>query len=209
VETCQSGHPIAGKYYNAFMTFPVASYYREQFSRLASSDETITSREFEECEFTGCSFIGGKFEKCRFVNCKFDDCVLSAVVPMDCRFTDVEFRKCKVIGIDWTKTGKVRGLDFEKCQVNYSNFRFLKIPRTRIVNCEAREADFTEAGLRNGDFRNTDFEKSRFFKTDLSGANFRGATNYSIDVTNNVLKKACFSLPEAMSLLKGLDITVD
>jgi fluoroquinolone resistance protein len=191
------------------MTFSGASYYQEQFSRLASSDETITSVEFEECEFTGCSFIGCKFVKCKFVNCKFDDCVLSAVVPMDCRFIDVKFRKCKVIGIDWTKTQKIREFDFEKCQVNYSNFRFLKIPRTRIVDCEAKEADFTETDLQNGDFQNTDFEKSRFFKTNLSNANFKKAINYSIDVTNNVVKKACFSLPEAMSLLKGLDITVD
>lgn len=37
-------------------------------------------------------------------------------------------------------------------------------------------------------------------------ANFIGARNYAIDPTQNTLKKAKFSLPEAMSLLRSLDI---
>jgi fluoroquinolone resistance protein len=190
------------------VNFAETTYYQVHFSKLTSANEIITSRSFEECGFTGSSFISSKFEKCRFLNCEFNDCVLSAIVPMDCRFIDVKFRNCKVIGIDWTKTQKVQELDFDKCQINYSNFRFLKIPGTKIMNSEAKEADFTETDLHNGDFQHTDFEKSRFFKTDLSNCNFRGATNYSIDVVNNVLKKTRFSLPEVVSLLNSLDIII-
>lgn len=177
--------------------------------KLTSANETFKSVDFEECDFSGCSFISCRFEKCRFLNCRFEDSILSAVVPMDCRFIDVKFSRSKVIGIDWTKAQTIRGLEFYKCQIDYSNFRFLKLPGTVITGCDARETDFTEADLHNGDFGNTNFEKSRFFKTDLSGANFKGATNYFIDVTNNVLKKACFSMPEAVSLLKCLDIVID
>jgi fluoroquinolone resistance protein len=191
------------------MSFAGTAYYQEKFSKLTFSNETIKSREFEECEFSGCSFISCKFEKCKFLNCKFNDCILSAIIPMDCRFIEVKFHRCKVIGIDWTKTQKMEDLVFDECQINYSNFRFLKIPKTRITNSEAKDADFTETDLSHGDFKNTDFEKSRFFKTDLSFANFGGARNYSIDVTNNVLKKTHFSLPEAALLLNYLDIIID
>ena len=146
------------------MTFTDVAYYQEKFSKLKSSNEIIKSREFEECDFTGCSFISCTFEKCKFLNCKFNDCILSAVIPMDCRFLDVKFYKCKVIGMDWTKTQKIQKLDFNECQINYSNFRFLKIPGTVIIKSESKDTDFTEADLHDGDFKNTDFERSRFLK---------------------------------------------
>jgi fluoroquinolone resistance protein len=113
------------------------------------------------------------------------------------------------MGVDWTKTEDLRGLDFSGCQINYSNFRMLKIPKTQLIACEAKEVDFTEADLNQSDFQRTDFENSVFFKTNLSQVDFRGAKNYYIDVKNNVIKKARFSLPEAMFLLKSLDITID
>lgn len=65
-------------------------------------------------------------------------------------------------------------------------------------------ADFSER-----DFRNTDFEKSIFSKTNLYKVNFKGAKNYYIDIKNNNIKKAKFSLPEALSLLDTLDIEIE
>ena len=96
-----------------------------------------------------------------------------------------------------------------RCQINYSNFNHLKIPKTKLVKCEAKEVEFIETDLSNGDFTNTDFENSRFFKANLSGANFKGAINYFIDVNNNTLKKTRFSLPEALVLLDSLDVIID
>ena len=54
-----------------------------------------------------------------------------------------------------------------------------------------------------------DFERSRFSKTNLSGADFRGARNYYIDVRNNNVKKARFALPEAMSLLGSFEVIIE
>ncbi len=191
------------------MSFKEKAYYQEKFDRLTLTDEVVAGRSFEECEFTACSFIGCRFEKSKFLDCKFTECVLSAVTPLNSRLNDVHFIKCKVIGIDWTKADLVRDLDFQECQINYSNFKLLSLPKTKIVKCEAREADFTETDLSHGDFRNTDFEKSRFFRTNLACADFRGARNYSIDARFNTLKQTHFSLPEALSLLDSLDIILD
>jgi uncharacterized protein YjbI with pentapeptide repeats len=104
------------------------------------------------------------------------------MAPFNCRFNEVKFNGCKVMGVDWTRSEDLRGLDFSGCQINYSNFRMLKIPKTKLIACEAKEVEFAEADLSQGDFQRTDFENSVFFKTNLSQADFRGAKNYYIDV---------------------------
>lgn len=185
------------------------AYYQERFVKLSYTQESIRSKVFEECEFNNCSFIDCKFEKCRFLNCKFHDCYLSAITPVSCHFIEVEFSKCKVMGVDWAKAQRIRELRFYECQINYSNFRLLKLPKIKIVKCEAKEIDFIETDLSGGDFRNTDFEKSLFFKANLTNADFRGATNYSIDIKTNILKRTRFSLPEALSLLDSLDVIIE
>jgi fluoroquinolone resistance protein len=191
------------------MSFVKEEYYREELSGLALDKEVITSRLFEECRFSACSFVDCKFEKCRFLNCKFTSCILSAISPVDCRFIEVEFQQSKVIGIDWTRAARAEDLVFIGCQINYSNFKMLKLPKIKITGCEAKEVDFIETDLTGGDFRNTDFASSRFFKTNLSEADFRGAKNYFIDTRNNILKKARFSLPEVLTLLSSLDIVIE
>ncbi len=191
------------------MSFSEDTYYRATFSQLTIEKKTIKSKYFEECEFDSCVFVDCRFEKCRFISCRFNECTLSAIQPRDSRFIDVTFTASKAIGCDWTKAQEIRGLSFDGCQINYSNFKLLKIPRTRIVNCEAKEVEFIETDLTHGDFRNTDFEGSRFFKTDLSEADFREARNYFVDVNHNTLRGTRFSLPEALVLLESLDVIID
>ena len=191
------------------MDFTKGSYFQESFINLSLSNETIKSDEFEECEFNGCSFIDCKFERCKFINCKFHDCIISAISPVNSYITDVTFLKCKVMGCDWTKTSQIHGLDFTDCQINYSNFTMLKLPKIKMINCEAKEVDFTETDLSEGSFTGTDFERSTFARTNLTRANLKGAINYSIDPRYNTLKQTHFSFPEALSLLNCLDIVVD
>ncbi|MFC1921597.1 pentapeptide repeat-containing protein [Chloroflexota bacterium] len=191
------------------MDFSKEVYYQEKLTRHSLIKETVESRVFEECEFNNCSFIDCTFEKCRFLDCTFNECDLSNIIPMNCEFREVEFTKCKAIGIDWTRSEKLKELNFSECLINYSNFRLLKLPDIKMTKCEAKEMDFIETDLSNGDFRNTDFEKTMFFKTNLTSADFTRATNYFIDVKTNTLKKTRFSLPEAMSLLDSLDIIIE
>ncbi|MBN2075640.1 MAG: pentapeptide repeat-containing protein [Dehalococcoidales bacterium] len=191
------------------MDFEKDTYSQETFSKLVLAEETIESKVFDECEFTDCLFIGCKLEKCRLLNCKFDKCDLSNIIPMNSEFREVKFTNCKTIGIDWTRAGKIKELNFSECLINYSNFRLLKLPKTVIKKCEVKEVDFIETDLKDSNLASSDFENSVFFKTNLSGVNFSHATNYTIDVNNNTLKKTRFSLPEALSLLSNLDIIVE
>lgn len=191
------------------MNFTKKTYYKEKLSKLNLSKTKVKSIEFEECIFTSCNFIECEFFKCRFINCKFKNCSLSAVDPVDSSFLEVSFTNSQVTGLDWTKAIKIRDLSFDNCQINYSNFKLLKLSEIKIINCEAKDVDFTEADLTKGDFKDTDFEESRFLKTNLTQANFIGAKNYIIDARYNTLKKTKFSYPEALSLLNSLDIVLE
>jgi fluoroquinolone resistance protein len=191
------------------MSFNEEYYYKQTFAGLSLVDEAIQAKTFEECVFEDCHFLNCSFEKSRFLNCHFHGCVISAANLLSCRFVQPVFRKCKVIGIDWTKTILLREPEFYDCKIDFSNFRMLKIPKAKMINCEAMEVEFAETDFTEAVFTGTDFEKSRFFKTNLSRADFRGSKNYSIDITNNIIIKAKFSYPEAISLLNNLDITID
>jgi fluoroquinolone resistance protein len=191
------------------MSFSEENYYEQTFVKLSLNGEVLRAKTFEECVFEDCRFLNCSFEKSRFLNCRFNGCVISAVNVLNCRFIQPVFRKCKVIGIDWTKTMLIREPEFYNCQIDLSNFRMLKIPKTKIINCEAKEVEFTETDFTGAVFTGTNFAESRFFKTNLSGADFRGASNYNIDITNNTIKKAKFAHPEAVSLLNNLDITIE
>ena len=73
----------------------------------------------------------------------------------------------------------------------------------------ADEVDFSECNLAQADFSNTDLAAAIFQNTDLSQASFVNARNYIIDVRSNKVKKAKFSMPEALGLLYGLDVVIE
>jgi fluoroquinolone resistance protein len=191
------------------MKFTKSNYYQEKFTKLTLSKETVKEIEFEECEFKDCSFIDCTFNTCKFINCSFEDCMISAMIPTNSRFVDIQFTNSKIIGFDWTKAQHIMEIGFKQCQINYSNFRMLKLQKIQMVACEAKEVDFAEADLTEGNFTNTDFERSIFSKTILTKANFNNAKNYFIDARYNTIKHAHFSLPEALSLLSSLDVVID
>ena len=77
-----------------------------------------------------------------------------------------------------------------------------------MVECIAREVDFTGTNLTRANLAKTDFLGSRFADTNLSYADFSEAVNYGIDPRTNRLKKAVFSIPEVVSLLSAFDIVL-
>lgn len=71
-----------------------------------------------------------------------------------------------------------------------------------------KECHFTNTNLNNADFGKVDLSGTVFHNCDLSKADFTSAVQYDIDPQTNKIKKARFSLPEAVSLLKGFDVTI-
>jgi fluoroquinolone resistance protein len=188
-----------------------AEYEDQTFDGLALAGKEVRAKEFAGCTFVGCSFLETAFSACRFVDCKFVRCDLSLCRVEDCSFTSVKFIDSQVIGVNWTEAswparGLFNAIGFERCAISHSTFIGLGLRRVEIVDCVACDADFAEADLTQANCAGTDFKDSRFLHTDLTEADFTGATNYAIAANLNVLRRTRFALPEAMSLLYGLDI---
>jgi uncharacterized protein YjbI with pentapeptide repeats len=186
-------------------------YDGQTFRNLIVHDQTVEFKEFDECVFKSCAFLETRFRGCRFLNCTFQACDLNLIHVDGCSFAETSFHQSKVIGVNWTdaswsKQGLLNSVHFSDCVINHSTFMGLQLKNMRLTGCIAKNVDFSEADLTLADCSHTDFSQSRFFHTNLTKADFREAKNYAIAAHLNTLKQAKFSLPEAMSLLYGLDI---
>jgi fluoroquinolone resistance protein len=186
-------------------------YLNEHFSEINYSEKSIEATEFDNCTFTGCHFSSTQFIQCKFHECHFLNCNLSLMTVSKCSFFDTLFEGCKAIGINWTTANWPNikltcPLQFNQCIVNDSSFIGLSLREMKMVECKAHDVDFREADFTQADFSHTDFTHSLFSKTLLTEANFAEAINYDINIFQNNVKRAKFTLPEAMNLLQHLDI---
>lgn len=185
------------------------SFEDREFKNITIEQTRIVGKEFYRCGFQMCKFQGAIFQDCRFERCSFTDCDLSLVKMLNTGLFDVLFRKSKLVGIDWTKANKHMSLGFSGCNLSNSTFFGLNLSKTNLIDCQLVNVDFTEANLTRCVCKGSDFREARFNNTDLSYANFSDAHNYMIHPGSNKLKKTRFSLPDAVSLLSGLDIILD
>ncbi len=186
-------------------------FVEHKFTQLDLSGHHLIEKEFDGCFFDGCHFSDVIFEQCKFYECRFVNCNLSLASVKGCSFYDTSFEECKVVGVNWTKAAWPRiklnsPLNFTKCILNNSSFFGLGLKEISMIECKVKEVDFRESDCTEANFTYSDFENSLFNKTNLTQADFREAVNYQIDIFFNNIKKAKFSLPEAMSLLASLDI---
>lgn len=188
-------------------------YYVESFDKLDFSQKEIIANKYDQCVFTGCIFTKTIFQACKFYDCEFRNCDISLIKVTDSTFSNNLIESSKAIGINWAEilipSVKIYNpVEFVKSNIDYSVFQGLDLREIQIFDCQAREVNFEDVDLSMADLRLSDFANSVFRRTNLNKANFTDAFNYSIDIQNNSLKGAIFSLPEAVSLLKLLDINL-
>jgi len=190
-------------------------YDTQEFKGLAIAKGQIEQKEFNACTFIKCSFPETAFINCRFTDCTFQKCDLRMISLTGCSFKNTRFEESQVIGVNWTETAWARSktvftkpVDFVGCVISHSTFLGLNLKKVALTKCIAHNVSFESANLSQTNCTSTDFKDSRFLHTDLTEADFTGATHYAIAANLNTLKKTKFSLPEAMSLLYSLDIVL-
>ncbi|HKR76326.1 MAG TPA: pentapeptide repeat-containing protein [Rhodanobacter sp.] len=194
--------------------FGEKEYDDTTFRELELAGATIDGIRFRDCSFVRCNFSAATLTHCRFSDCEFVDCNLSLARLAGSGFSGVGFTDCKLVGIDWTvahwpAVRMAGALAFTRCALNDSTFFGLDLRELKVIDCRAVDVDFTEARCEDADFSRPDLRDSLFRKTRLARANFAEARNYRIDVFDNDIKQAKFSLPEAVSLLYSLDIELE
>jgi len=184
----------------------ISEYYDECFEGIIHN-QAITSKLFEECTFINCNFSHATLKSCKFRYCKFIRCNLSLVNITSCAFVDIQFSECKIIGVNWTYCELLwMPIIFHKSNISQSTFMGLKLQSVTISDCIVRECDFRECDLSKAMLTENDFHNTLFGKTNFSHADLTNSINYVIDIRENQLKGAKFSLPEAITLLHSLEI---
>lgn len=190
-----------------------SNYSNQIFEKVDLNAGELASCEFNECDFIRCNFAETVFRNCRFVNCTFKECDLTLAQFPGAVFVNTRFADSKAMGVDWTQAdwNAIRlgdPIGFHNCTLNHSVFIGLSLKGIQVRDCVAVGVDFRETDLSQADFGRSDLSESLFTNTNLSEADLSKARNYQIKPGQNILKKAKFSLPEALTLLYSLDIVI-
>ena len=178
--------------------------HSEKFLKKSLEDYIFSSCSFNSCDFSESLLRNAKFCTCTFTNCNFSLPKLEG-----CRFQDVRFIGCKMVGAEFFKCEKTFfSPTFEKCLLHYCNFSDLIMKKISFSGSKLKECHFTNTNLHGADFGEVDLSGTIFHNCDLSKADFTTAILYEIDPQKNKIKKAKFSLPEAIGLLRGFDVTI-
>lgn len=177
-------------------------YHSENFSK-----KPLEGQQFSNCTFNNCNFTESLFSGTKFCSCRFNECNFSMVRLEGTRFQDVVFNGCKMVGVEFFKCEKSFFIvHFKNSLLHYCNFADLNLKGTVFLGSKLKECYFTNCCLIDANFAETDLSGTNFHNSDLSKADFSTATNYDIDPISNKIKKAKFSFPEAIGLLRGFDI---
>lgn len=173
------------------------------------SKKSLENYVFTSCSFNSCDFSESILRNAKFCSCTFENCNLSNFKLDGCRFQDVHFVDCKIVGAEFFKCEKTFfSIFFRKCLLQYCNFSDLNMKNTTFNESKLKECHFTNTSLIGADFTEVDLSGTIFHNCDLSKADFSSAIRYDIDPQTNKIKKAKFSLPEAVGLLRGFDIII-
>ncbi len=181
----------------------------KQFENIDYSCESLRDREFYKCKFIGCNFTDSDLRGNSFEECTFEDCNFSMTKIEGVGFRDIVFIGCKILGLDFSRCNQFMfSFKFDNCIMDYCIFFGTKLDKTLFKKCSLREVDFTEANLSSSQFTDSDLTGALFSNTNLEKANFRGASNFSIDPEFNKIKNAKFSSHQLEGLLYkyGLDV---
>ncbi len=175
--------------------------------------ENVLGKKFFDCEFVRCDFTEITLEKCQFTDCNFIECNLSLIKVTLSAFINVAFDQCKMVGVNWTAAKwpqfKLESpISFYHCNISESSFYELGLSHLVLESCKAHHVDFRSADVSHASLAYTDFMGSYFGETNLSSADLVGSENYSINVLENEIKGAKFSLPDAVDLLGPLGIKI-
>lgn len=185
------------------------TYIEDQHFISNSWGDDFEVGDYDNCVFSKSTFGGVDLAGCIFVDCTFDDCDFTNAKVANAAFRNVTFKNCKLLGVrfDYCNT-MLLAMRFEACLLNLASFYELPLKKTIFVDCQLLETDFEAANLQEAVFDNCDCQGAIFRDTDLTKADLSTAYNYTINPTENTIKKAKFSTSGLAGLLHQYDIKV-
>ncbi len=186
------------------------NYYEEElFLKLTQSEINLQDKEFEQCTFHNCDFSGMDFKHAKFTDCRFKDCNLSMVNLTGVTLNTVEFRNCKLTGVDFSLCNDfLLEVSFHQSLLNFTSFVKMPMAKTLFKGCQLHEANFTQTDLSGAEFDECDLKNTTFEQTNLTQADLSGADNYIINPEKNRIRNAKFALAGLPGLVAHYDIKI-
>ena len=171
---------------------------------------TDDQTDFEKCTFQKANFSKVVLESFEFTDCTFINCDFSMAKLTNTVFSRVQFIDCKLMGVDFSKCSRFTfSVAFDKCILNYCFFLKNNLKKTMFKDCVIKEASFSESDLSFATFHQCDLLSTVFERNNLECCDFRTAQNYTLNPSDNKIKKAKFSFPGVLGLLSHLNIEID
>jgi uncharacterized protein YjbI with pentapeptide repeats len=182
----------------------------QTFRKQSLNKVIFTSRIFLECEFEHCDINETDFSNSRFSECKFLQSRISMASLKSCKMQDVSFSESKIVGVDFSECDPLLlSMAFDRCSIQSANFSQMNLRGIGFLKSIVKECRFIETELTAASFKGCDLSGTIFHNTILTEADLTDACNYRIDPMTNKLRKARFSLPEAVTLLEMLQIEIE
>ncbi|MDP4292010.1 MAG: pentapeptide repeat-containing protein [Bacteroidota bacterium] len=193
-----------------YLRMKTALHENKTFDNIDWSEKEVSKNEFLKCIFKDCNFSNGLLLNNEFADCQFVDCNLSMIKLDATALRNVSFKNCKLIGVDFSNCKDfLFCVSFENCILDYVYFFKKKLRDTIFKRCSIREANFADTDLTNAVFADCDLSMTQFEKSNLNGADFTSAYNYTIDPELNRMKNAKFSVNGLAGLLCKYEIIVE
>ena len=97
----------------------------------------------------------------------------------------------------------------EQCEFRYNEFSGMALKQFDFSKCTFGDCVFDDCKLAGADFRGVALSSTAFSRCDLQKADFREATGYRIDPSDNQMKGARFSFPDVIALLNGFGLVIE
>lgn len=164
---------------------------------------------FEQCTFRKLKAPEAVLSGSTFVNCRFEECDLSKIELKKTKLNDVFFVKTRLMHVDFSLCDPFAlQLDFLECQLDYTVFLNRKLKKTRFVECSMKEAHFLQCDLAGALFKECNLELAKFSENNLTQADFATSYNLRMNLDDNKVKKARFSLHTLPGLLVQYDLVI-
>lgn len=186
---------------NETQAFGTGDFFEGQtFDGLDVSTRRIAQKEFFRCTFKNVRAFETTFDKCQFEKCIFDDCDLTRCSLAHSSLHGVEFRACKLLGVNFSHANKNVEISFNASSLRYAVFDGMALRNTRFTDCQLQEAQFQKSDLVASDFTGSDLTQALFDGCELGGADFSNACGFMLDPKANRVRDAYISPDTAAAL---------
>ena len=164
-----------------------------------------------ECRVVGAAFTGSSLLRASLVDCVITDSDLSGAILEDCHFDRVEFRHCRLSGVQ-AQGSRLRDVAVLDCKADGGNFRMTVWERSELLDSNLAESDFYGARLPSSRIEGCDLSGVEFSKCDLNGARLHRSTLDGIrggEALRGITIGSDQVIPTALALFAAFGITVD